>query len=91
MTLFATGLAFQLPIALLALVRLRALSAERLRRNRPTAYVALVAFAILLPTVDPVSLALEVAPLLVLYELSVGLASLCERRWSAVVAVRAAD
>jgi sec-independent protein translocase protein TatC len=91
MTLFATGLAFQLPIALLGLVRLGALSVESLRRNRRTAYVVLVACAILLPTVDPVSLALEVAPLLVLYELSVGLASVCERRWSASVAMSATD
>jgi sec-independent protein translocase protein TatC len=57
MTLFATGLAFQLPIALLGLVRLGALSVESLRRNRRTAYVVLVACTILLPTVDPVSLA----------------------------------
>jgi sec-independent protein translocase protein TatC len=91
MTLFASGLAFQLPIALLGLVRVGAVSVESLRRNRRTAYVVLVAFAILLPTVDPVSLALEVAPLLLLYELSVGLASVCKRRWSATVAMSATD
>ena len=34
----------------------------------------MLAFAILLPTVDPVSLVLEVVPLLVLFELSIWLA-----------------
>ena len=71
LTLFAVGLAFQLPIAILALTRLGVLSAARLRRNRRIAYAALVACAILLPTVDPVSLALEVVPLLALFELSI--------------------
>ena len=41
----------------------------------------MLVFAILLPTVDPVSLVLEVAPLLVLYELSIWLSVVMERRW----------
>jgi sec-independent protein translocase protein TatC len=87
LTLFAVGLAFQLPIAILALTRLGVLSAARLRRNRRIAYAALVACAIVLPTVDPVSLALEVVPLLALFELSIVLAALMERRWNAAAAV----
>jgi sec-independent protein translocase protein TatC len=81
LTLLAVGLAFQLPIAVLALTRLGVLTSRTLRRNRRTAYVVLVACAILLPTVDPVSLAFEVVPLLLLFELSVVLAALFERRW----------
>jgi sec-independent protein translocase protein TatC len=81
LTLLAVGLAFQLPIAVLALTRLGMLSSRTLRRNRRTAYVVLVACAVLLPTVDPVSLALEIVPLLLLFELSVVLAALLERRW----------
>jgi Sec-independent protein secretion pathway component TatC len=50
--------------------------------------VILLGAAILLPTVDPVSLALEVAPLLVLFELSIWLSVLLERRWQAAEAVR---
>ena len=84
LTLLAVGLAFQLPIAVLALTRLGVLSSRTLRRNRRTAYAVLVACAILLPTVDPVSLALEVVPLLFLFELSVVLATLHERRWHAM-------
>lgn len=81
LTLLAFGIAFEMPIFVLGLVRLGVLSAERLRRNRRVGYVAMLAFAILLPTVDPVSLVLEVAPLLVLYEISIWLSVVMERRW----------
>ena len=80
-TLLATGLAFQMPIFILALVRLRVLTAERLRRNRRLGMLGMLVFAILLPTVDPVSLALEVVPLLLLFELSIWLATYMEKRW----------
>jgi sec-independent protein translocase protein TatC len=83
-TLLAGGLAFQLPIFILALVRLRVLSSDRLRKNRGTAFVILLVFAILLPTVDPVSLAFEVVPLVLLYELSIWLSVFMERRWQQV-------
>lgn len=84
LTLLATGLAFQMPIFILALVRLRVLTAERLRRNRRMGILFMVVFAILLPTVDPVSLALEVVPLLILFELSIWLAAFMEKRWDIV-------
>ena len=45
------------------------------------AYLIVVVFAVLLPTVDPVSLAFELVPLLLLYELSIWLSVLMERRW----------
>ena len=80
-TLLATGLAFQMPIFILALVRIRVLTAERLRRNRRLGILGMLVFAILLPTVDPVSLALEVVPLLLLFELSIWLATYMEKRW----------
>ena len=91
LTLLASGLAFQLPIAILALTRLEVLSARTLRRNRRSAYAALVACAVLLPTVDPVSLAFEALPLLALFELSVVLASVMERRWRRPVALPLAE
>jgi sec-independent protein translocase protein TatC len=81
LTLLAFGIAFEMPIFVLALVRLGVLSSARLRSNRRVGYVVMLVFAILLPTVDPVSLVLEVAPLLVLYELSIWLSVLMERRW----------
>jgi sec-independent protein translocase protein TatC len=81
MTLLAGGLAFLLPIFVLALVRLRIVTSDRLRANRRYAFVILLVFAILLPTVDPVSLAFEVVPLVLLFELSIWLSVLMERRW----------
>jgi sec-independent protein translocase protein TatC len=82
MTLLAGGLAFLMPIFVLGLVRLRVLTSARLRSNRRIAYVALLVFAILLPTVDPVSLAFETIPLLILFEMSIWLSVLMERRWN---------
>jgi sec-independent protein translocase protein TatC len=80
-TLLAGGLAFLMPIFVLGLVRLRVLTSAQLRANRSIAFVGLLVFAILLPTVDPVSLAFEVVPLVLLFELSIWLSVLMERRW----------
>jgi sec-independent protein translocase protein TatC len=85
-TLLAFGIAFQMPIFILALVRIGALSSDRLRRNRRIGYVAMLSFAILLPTVDPVSLLLEVVPLFVLFEISIWLSVFMERRWERTAA-----
>jgi sec-independent protein translocase protein TatC len=81
--IFATGLVFQLPIFVIALVRIGIVTTNQLRRNRRLAYVILLGAAILLPTVDPVSLVFEVAPLWILFELSIWLSVLLERRWAA--------
>lgn len=83
-TLLATGIAFQMPIFILALVRIRVLTAARLRKNRRLGIVFMVVFAVLLPTVDPVSLVLETVPLLLLFELSIWLAGFMEKRWNIV-------
>jgi sec-independent protein translocase protein TatC len=79
----ACGIAFEMPIFILALVRIRVLSYERLRSNRRTGYVLMVVFAILLPTVDPVSLLFETIPLLILFEASIWMAKVMEPRWRA--------
>jgi sec-independent protein translocase protein TatC len=79
--LLGGGLAFLMPIFVIALVRLRILTSDRLRANRRYAFVILLVFAALLPTVDPVSLAFEIVPLMLLFELSLWLSVLLERRW----------
>jgi len=81
LALMGMGLVFEMPIFILALVRLRVLTAGRLRRNRRMGIFLVVLVAVLLPTVDPVSLAFEVIPLLILFELSIWLATYMERRW----------
>jgi sec-independent protein translocase protein TatC len=85
--IFATGLVFQLPIFVIALVRIGILTTAQLRRNRRMAYVILLGAAILLPTVDPVSLVFEVAPLWILFELSIWLSVILERRWASTGAL----
>jgi sec-independent protein translocase protein TatC len=79
--LLGGGLSFLLPIFVLGLVRLRVLTTDRLRKNRRIAFVLLLIFAALLPTADPVSLAFEVIPLVLLFEASIWVAVFMERRW----------
>jgi sec-independent protein translocase protein TatC len=79
--LVGIALIFELPIFILALVRLGVLTTAQLRRNRRIGYVIMIVIAILLPTVDPVSLVFEAVPMLILFELSIWLSVLMERRW----------
>ena len=79
--LVGIALIFELPIFVLALVRLGILTTAQLRKNRRIGYVVMIVIAILLPTVDPVSLVFEAVPLLVLYELSIWLSVVMEKRW----------
>jgi sec-independent protein translocase protein TatC len=82
LALVGMGLVFELPIFVLALVRLQIVSAERLRRNRRIGIFLVVLAAVLLPTVDPVSLAFEAIPMVLLFEFSIWLAAIMERRWA---------
>jgi sec-independent protein translocase protein TatC len=82
LALLAMGLMFELPVFVLALVRLGVLTAAQLRRNRRIGYFLMLVIAVLLPTVDPVSLALETLPLVILFELSIQLSAIMERRWA---------
>ena len=71
LTMLAMGLGFQLPLAILASVKLGITSVTKLRKNRRYAYLIIAVVAALLPTVDPVSLLLEMVPLILLYEMSI--------------------
>jgi len=81
--LLACALMFQLPIFILALVRLGVLTSATLRRNRRIGVALIVVFAALLPTVDPISLAFEAIPLLILFEASIWASVFFEKRWHA--------
>jgi sec-independent protein translocase protein TatC len=78
--LFAVGLVFELPIFLLALVRLDVLTTRQLRSNRRLGYFIVAVIAVLLPGIDPVTTTMEAVPLVALYEGSIWLAVLMERR-----------
>jgi sec-independent protein translocase protein TatC len=73
-TMLAAGLVFQLPLAILAIVRLGIVKVEQLSSNRRYAYLAIAVLAAALPGIDPVSMLIEMVPLLILYELSIVLA-----------------
>ncbi len=73
-TMLAGGIVFQLPLGILAVTRLGIVSVAQLRSNRRYAYLAISIVAAALPGVDPISMLLEMVPLLVLYELSILLA-----------------
>ncbi|MCW2949883.1 MAG: Sec-independent protein translocase, TatC subunit [Thermoleophilia bacterium] len=81
-TLLASGAVFLFPLLLMGLARVGVISAGKLAARRKVAYVQLMIFAALLPTADPVSLVIETAPLLALYELSILAIRWQERRWS---------
>ncbi len=84
LVLLALGVVFELPIFILALVRLRIVTAAKLRRGWRIGIVAVAALAVVLPGIDPVTTMAEMGPLLALYFLSIALAGVFERRWDAV-------
>jgi sec-independent protein translocase protein TatC len=74
LTLGAMGLIFQLPVGVLAVTRLGIVTPKQLSDNRRYAVVILAVIAMLLPGTDPVSMLLELVPLLLLWEGSLLLA-----------------
>jgi sec-independent protein translocase protein TatC len=79
MTEIACGLIFQLPLAIIAVTRLGIVRVEQLSENRRYAYLVIAILAAALPGVDPVTMLIEMVPLLVLYELSILLARVLGR------------
>jgi sec-independent protein translocase protein TatC len=82
MVLVAVGIVFELPVFVLALVRLRVLSSSKLRRNRRIGYAIVAAVAVALPGVDPITTLMEMGPLMVLFESSIWLSVFFEKRWN---------
>lgn len=80
----AVGLLFQIPIGVLALTRLGIVTPRQLRKNRGYVIlgVAIVA-AVVTPTPDPVTMLVTMAPMVVLFELSILLAAALDRRRAA--------
>jgi sec-independent protein translocase protein TatC len=73
-TMLAGGLIFQLPLAILAVTRMGIVRVEQFSANRRYAYLAIAVLAAALPGVDPITMLIEMVPLLALYELSILLA-----------------
>jgi sec-independent protein translocase protein TatC len=77
--MLAMGIGFQIPVGILVACRLGVTSPQALRKNRRYAIVVIAVLAALLPTLDPLTLILEMIPLLLLYELSIWLATVLGR------------
>ncbi|MFL5959125.1 MAG: twin-arginine translocase subunit TatC [Gaiellaceae bacterium] len=71
---------FELPLVVLALVNLGVLTSRMLRRNRRRGYFFVAVAALALPGPDPVTTVLELLPMWALFEGSIWLAVLAERR-----------
>jgi sec-independent protein translocase protein TatC len=78
-TMLAGGIVFQVPMAILAVTRLGIVSVAQLSANRRYAYLAIAVLAAALPGVDPITMLIEMVPLLGLYELSILLARAFDR------------
>jgi sec-independent protein translocase protein TatC len=70
LTLIALGLVFQVPMGIVAVTRLGIVTPEQLSHNRRYAYLVLAVVAMILPGTDPVTMLIELAPLLILFEFS---------------------
>jgi len=79
LTLISLGILFQVPMGILAVTRLGIMTPRQLRQSRRYSYLGIAVLAALLPTLDPVTMLLEMVPLLILYELSIVLASVLGR------------
>lgn len=81
--LFWIGIGFEFPLVIYMLARIGLVSAKILIKQWRLAIVLIaVMAAVITPTVDPVSMALVMGPMTVLYFLSIGLAYIAQRRRS---------
>ncbi len=78
-TMLAMGLLFQVPVGILAITQAGIITPGQLRKNRRYAIAACGVVAALLPG-DAVTMLLETVPLYLLFELSVLVASIAEKR-----------
>jgi len=88
--MFVMGIIFEMPAAVWILTRLHIVSSRMMKKNRRIAIVLLAAGAAALPGTDPVSMLLELLPLLILFEVSIWVARGVERGREADAAAAAA-
>lgn len=79
MALASVGILFQIPVGILAVTRLGIITPDQLAENRRYAVLVIAILAMLLPGTDPITMLISMAPLLVLFELSIIVARLFGR------------
>ena len=80
LTMLGIGLAFQLPIGLLGLDAVGAINARTLTKHWRYAVVIIAVIAAAMPGADPVTTALETAPLVLLFLASIVMLKFADRR-----------
>jgi sec-independent protein translocase protein TatC len=90
-TMLGVGLAFQLPLALLALHRLGVINGSTLTQHWRYATVIMAVIAAAMPGADPVSTAFEMLPLVVLYLASIVMLKIADRRAAARAATESSS
>ena len=86
--LFWIGVAFEMPVVVYFVARVGLVTAKTLREQWRMALVAIsVLAAMITPSVDPVTMLLTMAPLIILYGLSIILAVVGERQFNKSMAV----
>ena len=84
--LLAIGLAFELPVVTTFLARIGVISSKWLAdRRRVMIIFAFILGAIITPTIDPINQSIVAGTLIVLYEVSIWLAKIVERKKAQVV------
>ena len=79
--LLAIGLAFEMPVVTTFLARLGIITSKWLASKRKIAIIfAFILAAIITPTFDPINQSLVAVPLIILYEMSIWLAKLVQRK-----------
>jgi len=85
--LLAIGFVFEMPVVSTFLARVGVISSRWLASKRKAAIIfAFILAAIITPTFDPVNQTLVAVPLIVLYEMSIWLAKLVQKKEAPVVA-----
>jgi sec-independent protein translocase protein TatC len=90
LTMLGIGLAFQMPLGMLALHRLGVVDGNTLIKHWRYAVVIIAVIAAALPGADPVTTGLETLPLVVLFLASIVLLKLADRRAAARAAAESA-
>src|SRR2546423_9559690 len=85
------GLAFQLPLGLLALQQMGVLNSQTLIRQWRYATVIIAVIAAAMPGADPVTTGLEMLPLVLLFLASIVLLKIADRRAAARAARELSD
>ena len=76
----AMGIVFELPLFVVGLTRMGVIKTDYLRKNRRLCYFIVACIGVALPGVDPVTTTVETLPLALLFEGSIWLSVLLDRR-----------